>query len=427
MCYFFCQAADANINNATAVVRSVISMLADQHPSLVTYVREKYDQAGGRLLRNVNTWDALSSITASMFQDPCLQKTGVTVAIDALDECITDLDLLLQFIAQKSIEHANVKWIVSSRNWPNIESALRDAAQGLSLALNQDSVSAAISIYIETQVTKLSKQNRYSQQTEDAVRHYLEINANGTFLWVALVCKELADVPDWEETEEIMKLFPPGLDALYSRMMNQILLSRHAKLCRGILASTLLIYRPITLDELPACADIPPRACGNDDSLKQIIGLCGSFLALRDRTIFFIHQSAKDFLLEKMSSEIFPLGMQETQYTLYTKSLQLMSKVLRRNIYGLDSHGVSIEQVSRQHADPLTAVRYSCVYWIDHFSGCNQNNRADRDFQEGGLIDIFLREKYLYWLEALSHLKSIPEGMASMSKLERLFRVRSAA
>ena len=41
------------------------------------------------------------------------------------------------------------------------------------------------------------------------------------FLWVALVCKELGDVPVWE-TQQILDEFPPGLEQLYTRMMEQI-------------------------------------------------------------------------------------------------------------------------------------------------------------------------------------------------------------
>jgi len=41
------------------------------------------------------------------------------------------------------------------------------------------------------------------------------------------------------------------------------------------------------------------------------------------------------------------------------------------------------------------------------------------------LIDTFLREKYLYWLEALSLLKNVSEGVTSMLGLDRLLEVSS--
>jgi hypothetical protein len=44
--YFFCQATDSRINKATAVLRGLIYMLVTQQPSLISHVRDKYDQAG---------------------------------------------------------------------------------------------------------------------------------------------------------------------------------------------------------------------------------------------------------------------------------------------------------------------------------------------------------------------------------------------
>lgn len=55
------------------------------------------------------------------------------------------------------------------------------------------------------------------------------------------------------------------------------------------------------MDELETFVDMPDGVSGDYDSLADIIRLCGSFLILRDSTIFFVHQSAKDFLLDVTS------------------------------------------------------------------------------------------------------------------------------
>jgi Cdc6-like AAA superfamily ATPase len=56
--FFFCQAADVRINNATAVLRGLISMLVDQKRSLISHVRRHYDKAGKQVFEDVNAWDA---------------------------------------------------------------------------------------------------------------------------------------------------------------------------------------------------------------------------------------------------------------------------------------------------------------------------------------------------------------------------------
>ncbi|KAK3307177.1 NACHT domain-containing protein [Chaetomium strumarium] len=421
--FFFCQATDASINNATAVLRGLIYLLVDQQPSFISHVRKKYDAAGNPIFRDVNAWVALSGIFASILNDPSLPHTYLI--IDALDECTTGLDQLLRLVVQRSSAYSSVKWVVSSRNWPSIEKDLDAAAQRvrLSLELNEASVSAAVTAYVRFKVDGLAERNEYDNDTRSAIERYLVTNAHGTFLWVALVCQQLANISGWE-AEEMLTTFPPGLDTLYRRMMDQIYNSRHAKLFQRILAVVSVVYRPITLDELPALVDTPNRVSSNGKALAEIVGLCGSFLTLRERTISFVHQSAKDFLLKQARDEIFPSGREEVHRTIFSRSLRVMQKTLRRDIYNLGTPGFPIDKVRPPDPDPLAAVQYSCVYWIHHLRGCDPEKNANKDLQGGGSIDIFLREKYLHWLEALSLQKSMSEGVASMLSLEDLFEAR---
>jgi len=345
--------------------------------------------------------------------------------IDALDECVAaDLPKLLDFIVKKSSVSPRVKWIVSSRNWPSIEKDL-DAAMPkvrLCLELNEESVSAAIATYIQFKVDSLAKRNKYGSDTRDAVQRYLSRNANGTFLWVALVCQRLSNVSGWR-AQRMLTAFPPGLDALYKRMMDQIRDLEDAEPCKRILALVSAVYRPITLDELTSLVDLPDGISGEYEALSEIIGLCGSFLTLREHTITFVHQSAKDFLVKEAYIEIYPSGTEYVHHTIFSRSLQVMSKKLRRNMYGLDAPGDPIDEVKQPDEDPLSPARYSCVYWIDHLLECDPTMNATNDLQFDESVDKFLRQSYLYWLEALSLCRSMSEGVLSMTKLEALLQV----
>jgi hypothetical protein len=42
-----------------------------------------------------------------------------------------------------------------------------------------------------------------------------------------------------------------------------------------------------------------------------------------------------------------------------------------------------------------------------------------------GIVDVFLRDKFLYWLEALSLCKGVLNGVASVAKLLLLFQACS--
>src|SRR5438874_1223759 len=171
--YFFCQATDLRINNATAVLRGLIYLLIDQQPSLVSHIRKKYNHAGKTLFEDANTWVALSEIFTNILQDPSLNSTYLI--IDALDECVVDLPKLLDFIVHKSSVSPRIKWIVSSRNWPDIKERLERAGHKvrLCLELNAESVSTAVNIYIQHKVLQLVKLKKYSDKTRVAVLQHL--------------------------------------------------------------------------------------------------------------------------------------------------------------------------------------------------------------------------------------------------------------
>jgi hypothetical protein len=163
------------------------------------------------------------------------------------------------------------------------------------------------------------------------------------------------------------------------------------------------------------------------ESLAAIIGLCGSLLTLRDSTIYFVHQSTKDFLLKRESDDIFPSGVKDVHYTIFSRSLQVMSKTLKRDIYNLSTPGISIDEVKQPDPDPLAAAQYSCVYWGDHLISCDVRGNTIYDVKDGGSVYSFLSTSYLYWLEALSLMRSLPDGIIVIMKLENWLNVSYAA
>ncbi|PVH70823.1 NACHT-domain-containing protein [Cadophora sp. DSE1049] len=415
--FFFCQATDTRINNATAVLRGLIYLLVDRQPSLISHVRKKYDTAGKQLFEDVNAWMSLSEIFTNILKDPSLQSTYLI--IDALDECTTDLSLLLNLVVKTSSAYSSVKWIVSSRNWPSIEKDLDEATQKvrLCLELNEKSVSEAVTAYVQFKVNWLAERNGYDSDTRDAVQRYLSLNADGTFLWVALVCQNLEKIP-LRNTCAKLTAFPPGLDSFYQQMIKQINNSDNADLCKQILASTAIVYRPITLKELTSLVERLEDMSDDLKSLQEIIGLCGSFLTIREETIYFVHQSAKDYLLINASDEIFLSGKEKAHYVIFSRSLEVMSRTLQLDVYSLSAPGISIEQVKPPDPDPLAVARYSCLYWVGHLLDSDTKGNTDTYLEDGGLVDKFLRQSYLYWLEALSILRSLSSGVVMIRKLE---------
>ncbi|KAK3615470.1 hypothetical protein LTR56_026570, partial [Elasticomyces elasticus] len=252
--YFFCQASDSRINNATAVLRGLVLLLVDQQPSLTSQIRSEYDRSGKKLFEDENSWFALSDIFTRMLQDASFRRAYLI--IDALDECVEEVDRLLDFIGQTTR--------VSTKMWKHI----------------------------------------CSSDNED--------------------------------------------------------------LCKSLLSTTTVLYRPATLAELTCITESLTDASHDSAAIISMIELCGSFLTVREDRVYFVHESAREFLSQTVSSELYPFGKERVHYDIFSRSLQHLSMTLKRDIYSLSAPDINIEDVTRPEVDPLAKSRYSTVYWIAH-------------------------------------------------------------
>ncbi|KFA81610.1 hypothetical protein S40288_09580 [Stachybotrys chartarum IBT 40288] len=397
--YFFCQATDARLSNATAALRGLIYLLVARKPSLISHVREKYDHAGKQAFEDGNAWEAMSKTLTSIINDPSLD--GATLVIDALDECKTNRHQLLGFLVRPS----RVKWVVSGRNWQDIEERLGSTEHKiwLQLELNQNSISKAVDNYINFKVDELAGLKKYDILTKDTVKRHLSANADGTFLWVALACKELADpmITRNRHTLSQLKKFPSGLGPLYTQMMKQISESRDAKLCKEILAIASVVYRPITLEELKVFVESMENRTTTMTCPKSS------------------RHSAKDFLLENASDQLLPSSATHQHRAIFSKSLEALFQTLERDICKLGAPGFPIDQLSPERLETLASIRYCCVFWVDHLHD-SDSITIRTALRNNGDIHRFIRDKYLYWLECLSLLGSIAEGIKAVHKLEAL-------
>ncbi|KAJ4184771.1 hypothetical protein NW767_013067 [Fusarium falciforme] len=409
--YFFCQATQDHLRSAISVLRGLVWHLGAKNPELMSCVREVYDIEGKKCFEEFFT---LKHILKTMLQKPCLQ--AAVLIVDALDECSyqrneIEREELIDLIIELS-ESFSAKWIVSSRKWPVIEEQFRPADKiAVSLELNQDSISQAVETFVRYKAHELARLKQYDEQTKEAVLQRLLAGANDTFLWVALVCKELAR-PVVKSRKTLAKIdhLPTGLDGLYKRMLEQIATSDDSELCRQILAIASVVYRPLSLDELQTL--VPELQDFGSEALKDLIGECGSFLIIQKDFIHFVHQSAQDFLVGNGKSTIFPSGTRQQHRVLFRRSLEAL-KVLQRDIYGLKAPGVSVKDITPPDPDPLSPLKYAILYWIDHLGQI----QGDRDTSDDEAIDKFLREKSLYWLEALSLQGLLDEGPDKIRRL----------
>lgn len=422
--YFFCQGMDSRNDNANSVLRGLIYQLVSQQPSLAVYLRKKYDQAGTSIFEDTNAWFVLSDILTSITQDT---KVGwIYLVVDALDECVVDLPKLLDLITCTSASSKHVKWLISSRHEAHIEQKLRsidaNAKLNLELKSNAEQVAQAVEVYIDYKLSYL--ESLHDDSVRDQVREQLRKKANGTFLWVALMVQELGKAETWNPLQ-ILEEAPQDLNLLYDRMMARVrqLKKRDAEICYQLLSTVAVTYRPLYLAEIGSMCGPPQQSPMSAKSTRTIVAMCGSFLTILDDQVYLVHQSAKDYLSSTMQGTVLPLP-NKVHEDIFSRSLKLMHRTLKRDMYHLVQPGVSIDSVRVPDPDPLATVRYSCVYWIDHL---HQSVLGESDIcenlQDNGAVHLFLKSLYLYWLEALSLCKCVSTGTRSIATLNVLTKV----
>lgn len=388
--YFFCQGTDKRINTATAALRGLIFLLCKQQHSLISHIRAKYDDAGGKVFENTNAWYALSEIFNSILGDSGRRDTYIIV--DALDECLANSrQHLVKLIIRMSSAYPNVKWIVSSRELEEFRTHLR-AATNLSLESRRWSISNAVDAYINHKVPKLGNQSLTPSVMEE-IEVELKKRSEGTFLWVSIVCNELESAHEWDAMDIVQEM-PTGLNDLYGKLVQDIkdLKRKTSKHCQSVLKAVTVAFQPLTLKELQELADLPENVPA--DTIAKI---CKPFLTIRDDTVFFVHHSARDYLSNEWNA-VFQSRLEVTHESMFLRSVGAMEKLLKQDIYNLAHPGIFVEDIERPSPDPLLSIGYSCVYWVTHL--CEAQPCSAKDH-----VDRFLRIHFLHWFEALSLIR----------------------
>ncbi|KAL2015568.1 hypothetical protein VTK56DRAFT_5217 [Thermocarpiscus australiensis] len=416
--YFFCQGTDTALNNATATLRSLIWLLLVQQPHLISHLRSKHKNIGSSLFRGDSAFIALSGAFESMLKDPDLSP--VYFIVDALDECEEGLTDLIQLLTNSLAFTEKVKWLVSSR--PIVELSTPSTAVSL-VELDTQKLEQPVNAYINNKLSAFVGKPGYTKQVLDDVSVEILERAGNTFLWVWFVFQELGKTNKFgklllngRDALAAVKKFPPGLSRVYGRIMNIIdgggvgdPQVGYPQYCKNVLAAATLALRPLTLSELAVLADLP------SDMSRTIVEDCGSFLTVKEETVYLIHQSAKDYLDENYTSRLQPAGVAQGHVDISRRSIAVMSSILKQNIYNLD-FSFKPKDMSPPKPDPLAPIRYSCVFWADHLLN-DDSPECKRELLDDGTVFKFLKERFLHWLESLSLLGKLSSGVLSIGRL----------
>jgi len=430
LAYFFCQSTDSRLNSAVSVLRGLIFLLVGRDRTLIRYVRDVYDKIGDQLFNGPNALYSLWSILSNILKDSSLPT--VYLLIDALDECDDGLSQFLKLISEYFSEsRSKVKWLLSSRHRADIEAFLRPegSRKRISLELNSEHISRAVDSFIGYKIEELAKQKEYDEHLRKKIANQLREKAESTFLWVALVCKMLGDVPRWK-TLSVLQELPPGLEPLYDRMMKQILHLKDGQskeYCLQILRSVTTAYRPLILEELVPVAGLPGNLLQDIKSLQELVEMCGSFLTVRRETAHFVHLSAKDYFVKGGGQNIFSTGLVAEHSVIFDRCLKSMSLILnKRDLCSLGWPGTRATEAKINRS--VQSIEYACCFWVDHLDRIRESVSIEQSqdlLTDNGRVHEFLQSHLLHWLEAMSLLGKINDGVLIFKHLKEMIKVSS--
>ncbi|CAG8158377.1 unnamed protein product [Penicillium salamii] len=419
--YFFIQDIGEEFNNSASILRSLMWLLLAQNPALISHLRPHYDQTGPALFQNSQCFADILPIFRTMLQDTDLGR--VLVIFDALDECKgpanefgglgRDIFDLLNELLQHDEISSKIKVLITTRPLLEIDTMVRRLSphSNVTIQLDDHSLSGPINIFIEYQRRSLEAQAGKQINVDNAIQQLKE-NAGRTFIWVYLVCDQLLqlDSGQWKQTLENA---PPKLESLYQFLLDRLSApaqSRWFGYCKKVLLIVMLAYRPLTLKEMEAFIDPP-----SDISLAKIVQDCRSFLVVHQDTVFPIHKSAIDYI-RKNREVLSHSSFDELHHEILQRALALMTGSLRRNMYDLACHGVSIEEAQAPGLSSLHSIGYFCQHWIDHLK---ESRLKDPVLQDSDILNLdkFFHVHFLHWLEALSLLHVLPVAMDTVNDL----------
>jgi hypothetical protein len=110
----------------------------------------------------------------------------------------------------------------------------------------------------------------------------------------------------------------------------------------------------------------------------------------------------------------FWVNEKQAHQTLATNCIRLMSISLKQDICHQRTPGVLVTDVESSQVEQGLSpeVQYACLYWVQHLE------KSGAQLYDNDQVHQFLKVHLLHWLEALSWMRRISEGILAIYSLE---------
>jgi NACHT domain-containing protein len=390
--------------------------------------------------------------------DPLLQLQArpaipvLVIVLDALDECDRDDDVkvIIGLLSQvKQIKSLQVRIFVTSRpEHPILQSfkEMEDSHREVALHdIPKADIDHDISTFFSENFSRMRREYRYEENWPSvSTIQELVHKASPLFIFAATVCRILSDGVLGDPKDQLERVIEYSdrrgskLDATYRPVLDRLLLNpddpskqrpvpEKAEILedfRTIVGSIVILNEPLSIPSLSNLLGV--KSSKITSKLKWLRAVIRVPEDVK-KPVRIFHLSFRDYLLQDSSAEDSPnnkdtkfrIDEKQANEILADRCIQLMSTSLKEDISGVTIPGTLVIDVpsSRVEQSIPSEVQYACVHWVEHLQ------KSGIQLQDNDNVDQFLRKHLLHWLEALSWIQKMSEGILEIISLESIASV----
>ncbi|KAL1851973.1 hypothetical protein Daus18300_012396 [Diaporthe australafricana] len=368
ICYFFFKDQDQNTTLNRALCALLHQLFSDQ-PALIQHAIPEYDRNGSGL---VNVRTSLWSILRAAARDP--QAKPIIVVLDALDECAEgEFEELMKSLREQfhdgKLSSGKTKYLLTSRPYETIVSAFRGLLKDFPYIRipgekQSDAISEEVNLVIAHRADQLATDKGLPKSLRDILVSKLCKTPQRTYLWVYLLFDHL-ETEYFKKTpkgiEFTISKLPKTVNEAYEKMLQK---SKDNKAARKALSILLAAREPLTVAEMNCAINADELDLEQEDAFEASLrSWCGLLVSIYHRKVYFLHQTAREFLLAEMPETAAPsswhgsISMQDAHAVLAGSCVAYLEN-FNRDSDALDAHST---------ADRRTAfLPYSASAWGDH-------------------------------------------------------------
>ncbi|KAI0533751.1 hypothetical protein GGR58DRAFT_96693 [Xylaria digitata] len=419
ICYFFFK--DQDQNTVRQALCALLHQLFISKPSLIEYAVEQFDKDGAGL---INSTRSLWAVLENVAKDP--RAGPITMVLDALDECIEpELEDLIRNLENQS-SYGRFKCLFTSRPYEQIVSRFQGHLKNFPYIRipgveESETISQEVNHVIKYQVEKLAKQKGLSGGVEYHLAERLIGISHRTYLWVYLVFDELKK-RCFQHTEEGVEYTIARLPKTVYQAYEQILdRSEEGPIVQMALKIVLTASRPLTVSEMNIALDVNTAksinnlGLENEENFKlRLRDLCGLFVSIYHDKIYFLHPTAREFLLALPPPANAPPGARWQHSITSRDAHKALAEICVTYLDFLNSDDTPLNESTARNLERYAFLDYSANNWAAHFRGACFSDDA-------GIIPSILRicdpglRSFSIWLECAANMPwETPKNLTSL-------------